>query len=144
MPTPFRMQRRVEFRDTDAAGIAHFSVFFLYMEQTEHAWLRELGASVLTRDEAGKISWPRVSARCDYRAPVEFEDLLDVELEVRRLGAKSVTYGFRFLKAGRLAAEGEVTAVCCRIREGSPPESIPIPPALRNLMATACPAISNG
>ena len=30
-PKEFTTTRRVEFRDTDAAGIMHFSVFFLYM-----------------------------------------------------------------------------------------------------------------
>ena len=46
MPSPFIMRRRVEFRDTDAAGIAHFSVFFPWMEQAEHEVLRQLGLSV--------------------------------------------------------------------------------------------------
>ena len=39
MPT-FRTTRRVEFRDTDAAGIVHFSAFFFYMESVEHEFLR--------------------------------------------------------------------------------------------------------
>jgi len=143
MPSPFRVQRRVEFRDTDAAGIVHFSAFFLYMEQAEHEWLRQLGLSVLMRDAEGTISWPRVAVRCDYRGVVQFEDMLDIELSVARLGTKSVTYGFRFLKGDQLVAEGEVTSVCCRIRDSQPPESIPIPVAIRTKLATACPATSN-
>lgn len=143
MSSPYRIQRRVEFRDTDAAGIVHFSVFFLYMEQTEHAWLRSLGLSVVQRDGAVSLSWPRVSARCDYRSAVQFEDLLDIELTVRRLGEKSVTYGFRFEQAGRLVAEGEVTAVCCVIRDGQHPQSIPIPAELRAKLASACPDTLN-
>lgn len=139
MPGPFRLRRRVEFRDTDAAGIVHFSVFFLYMEQTEHEWLRDLGLSVHLRDADGVVSWPRVSARCDFRGVVRFEDLIDVELSVKRLGTKSVTYGFRFFHGESLVADGEVTAVCCRIREGLAPESIPIPASIRAKMATACP-----
>ncbi|MEL7264077.1 MAG: hypothetical protein AAFP69_04590, partial [Planctomycetota bacterium] len=43
---PFSIQRRVEFRDTDAAGIVHFSAFFPFMETAEHAFLRSLGLSV--------------------------------------------------------------------------------------------------
>ena len=67
-PASYRTTRRVEFRDTDAAGIMHFSAFFNYMEQVEHEFLRHLGMSVLARDEEGAISWPRVSASCDYQA----------------------------------------------------------------------------
>jgi acyl-CoA thioesterase FadM len=42
----FHWRRRVEFAETDMAGIAHFSSFIIYMEQAEHALLRSLGTSV--------------------------------------------------------------------------------------------------
>src|SRR3984893_8862096 len=51
MSEPYRTTRRVEFRDTDAAGIAHFSAFFFYMESVEHEFLRSLGLSVVSEDE---------------------------------------------------------------------------------------------
>lgn len=116
----FRSQRRVEFKDTDAAGIAHFSTFFNYMEEVEHEYLRSLGLSVVMRDSAGTLSWPRVSAQCDYEGAVRFEDVLDVELTVERVGEKSVTYRFVFLHVDRPIAAGRLTAVCCRIHDGEP------------------------
>ncbi|MGH7136375.1 MAG: acyl-CoA thioesterase, partial [Pirellulales bacterium] len=111
----FRSRRRVAFRDTDAAQIAHFSVFFNYMEEVEHEYLRSLGLSVVFRDSAGTLSWPRVSAQCDYEGAVRFEDVLDIELAVERVGEKSVTYRFTFLHDGRPVAAGRLTAVCCRM-----------------------------
>jgi len=45
-PQGFHWVRRVEFCETDMAGIAHFSSFIIYMEQAEHAMLRALGTSV--------------------------------------------------------------------------------------------------
>ena len=65
MPLPFCTSRRVEFRDTDAAGIVHFSVVPVYMEQAGHELLRSLGMSVHQHDAQGEISWPRVSVGCD-------------------------------------------------------------------------------
>ena len=59
---PFSTQRRVEFRDTDTAGIAHFTAFFYYMEAAEHECLRQLGLSVLMKDADGQLTWPRVAA----------------------------------------------------------------------------------
>lgn len=133
----------MEFRDTDAAGIAHFSSYVLYMEQAEHEFLRHLGFSVQMVQGQEKISWPRVSVRCDYRGMVRFEDWLDILVRVVRLGAKSVTYGFQFFHEDKLVAEGEMTSVCCRFRENRPPESMAIPDAIRAKLATACPATSN-
>jgi 4-hydroxybenzoyl-CoA thioesterase/acyl-CoA thioester hydrolase len=123
----YRTTRRVEFRDTDAAGIMHFSAFFNYMEQVEHEFLRHLGMSVLARDDEGAISWPRVSASCDYQGAVRFEDLLDVEVQIVRRGEKSVTYGFVFMHDERRVATGQLTTVCCRLNAQGPPHSIPIP-----------------
>jgi acyl-CoA thioesterase FadM len=37
MPYEFKHIRRVEFSDTDMAGIMHFSNFFRFMESTETA-----------------------------------------------------------------------------------------------------------
>lgn len=122
-----RTQHRVEFAHTDAAGIAHFSAFFGYMEEAEHEMLRARGLSVLVRDEQGPVSWPRVSARCDYSGAVRFEDVLDVEVRLKRLGTTSVTYAFRFSHEGRAVASGEMTSVCCRIEPEHPPKAIPIP-----------------
>jgi 4-hydroxybenzoyl-CoA thioesterase/acyl-CoA thioester hydrolase len=124
---PFCTTRRVEFRDTDAAGIAHFSAFLFYMESVEHELLRHLGLSVLWADELGPVSWPRVAVNCDYSGAARFEDVLDVRLRVARIGEKSVTYEFEFSCGGRAIAQGRMVAVCCRMPHGGPPESVPIP-----------------
>lgn len=123
----FHTQRRVEFRQTDAAGIAHFSAFLGYAEEAEHEFLRSLGLSVLMRDEQGALSWPRVSVRADFQGAVRFEDELDIAVSVARLGTKSVTYQFQFTHGDRPVATAETTAVCCRMSPAGPPQSIAIP-----------------
>jgi len=131
----FTATYRVEFRDTDAAGIMHFSTFFTYMEEVEHAFLRHLGFSVVMEDAEGQISWPRVSAGCDYRDSLKFEDEFQVAIRLTRLGEKSVTYEFAFTSGGRAVAEGRTVAVCCRIVPGQPPQSITIPPEIVEKLA---------
>jgi acyl-CoA thioester hydrolase len=127
MSEAYRTTRRVEFRDTDAAGIVHFSAFFFYMESVEHEFLRQLGLSVHATDGSAPVSWPRVSASCDFKSAVRFENELDVSLHIARLGEKSVTYEFEFSCAGRLVAIGKTVAACCRFFDGAGPKSVPIP-----------------
>jgi len=127
MSTAFTTTRRVEFCDTDAAGIMHFATFFRMMEQAEHDLLRSVGLSVVMRDTTGTISWPRVSAKCDFRAAAKFEDVVQIEVQIARLGERSVTYAHRLLRGPQELAVGEVVAVCCRIRDGAPPQSVPMP-----------------
>lgn len=131
MPAAYVAQRRVEFRDTDAAGIMHFSAFFAYMEEAEHEFLRSLGLSVLMRDEQGPISWPRVSAHCDFRSAVRFEDELTIEVSIEKLGLTSATYQFAFACRGKPVATGNMTSVCCRLNADGTIRSIPIPDDIR-------------
>lgn len=128
MSTEYRTNRRVEFADTDAAGIAHFSAFFAWMEETEHEFLRSRGLSVIVHDQPqSPLSWPRVGVSCDFTSAVRFEDVLDITLSILRLGEKSISYGFNFACDGRAVAEGRITAVCCRMSSTGPPASVPIP-----------------
>jgi acyl-CoA thioester hydrolase len=127
MTQPFSTQRLVEFSDTDMAGIMHFAAFFRYMESVEHEFLRHLGFSVHSEIEGQTISFPRVAAKCDFRAPAKCEDLLDARLVVRRIGNTSITYRTVFSRDGQTVAEGEVTCVCCRIEPGRPPEPVAVP-----------------
>lgn len=134
----FRTRRMVEFADTDMAGIMHFAAFFRFMEAAEHALLRSLGLSVYGLDDpAGdgdKVSFPRVSAKCDFRSPARCEDELDIEVVVEKLGKSSVTYGFRFTRGDEELAVGEMTSVCCRLPEGRKPEPIAIPADVAELL----------
>lgn len=99
MPSTFRLTRRVAFSETDAAGIVHFAEFFRYMEDAEHAMLRDLGLSV-HRDIGDDVAgFPRVSASCDYKKPLRFEDVFTIDVYVAGKSDKSVTYGFTFRKA---------------------------------------------
>lgn len=131
MTAPFRTQRRVEFRETDMAGIVHFSNYFVWMEQAEHELWRQLGLGVVTRVDGEPLSWPRVAAECNYRRALRFEDLIDVQLGIARIGTSSIVWRTRFLHGGELVADGSMTSVCCRVLHGAAPESRPIPATIR-------------
>lgn len=129
MPHTFRTQRRVEFVETDMAGIVHFSNFYRWMEQTEHEFFRSLGLSIMTHLPDGTVlGWPRVSANCRFIAPARYEDVIDVELSVQRIGVKSVTWDCRFSKQGEPLAAGTMKTVSCVVRHGQGLESVAIPP----------------
>lgn len=140
MPFEYRCRQRVEFADTDMAGIVHFSNFFRYMERAEHEFLRSLGLSVHGVNGDDLVSWPRVNAECKFRVPLCFEDELEVHLLVREKRSKSVTYEFRFYKQGNasLVAVGSITVVSVSIdRSTGRMMSIPIPESIDRLIEVA-------
>src|SRR5579862_908704 len=98
MPCEFKHTRRVEFSDTDMAGIMHFSNFFRFMEAAETAFLRSLGLSVVLSRSGVDVCLPRVHAECDYSAPLHFEDEVLIHLLVEKKGERTLTYQFRFIR----------------------------------------------
>jgi acyl-CoA thioester hydrolase len=123
----FRYPRRVQFADTDMVGIVHFSMFFRYMEEAEHALWRAAGLSIIQGgNEAG---WPRVSATFDYKSPLRFEEEFEVQVEIARVSTRTIQYAFRLTRAETLVGTGTLTAVCALKRDGSL-ESIEVPPEI--------------
>jgi YbgC/YbaW family acyl-CoA thioester hydrolase len=131
MTTPFVTTRRVEFGDTDMAGIMHFANFFRFMESAETEFLRSLGMSVSWYEGGAKYGLPRVSAACDFRKPARFEDVLTIAVTVEKVGRRSVSYRYDFSKAGDPIAVGRITAVYCRTPGPQQLESLDLPPDLR-------------
>lgn len=127
MPETFRTTRLVEFHDTDMAGIMHFASFFHYMESVEHEFIRSLGFSVHSLVEGETLSFPRVSVSCDFQSPARCEEILEAELQLERIGSKSITYHIKFTHEGRQVASGKITCACCKIVPGKPLVSVPIP-----------------
>jgi YbgC/YbaW family acyl-CoA thioester hydrolase len=131
----YKHARRVEFADTDMAGIAHFSAYFRYVEEAEHALYRSLGLSVHTPGKEFSIGFPRLSATCEFLKALRFEEVVEIHLSVKRKGTKSITYRFTMSRAGSKAggegeavAKGELAVACCRCYPDGRIEAIPLPP----------------
>jgi YbgC/YbaW family acyl-CoA thioester hydrolase len=134
MPRPFLTKRRIEFADTDMAGIVHFARFFNFMEEAEHAFLRSRGLSVVMVHQGRQIGWPRVAASCDFLQPARFEDVLDIELALSRIGTKSLTYAAEFRLKADVMARGKLSCCCCLIEHGKPMQPIALPADIRQIL----------
>ncbi len=128
MSALFTTTCRVEFSDTDMAGIVHFTNFYRWMEYAEHAYFRSLGLKIIEEQPDGSsISWPRVACACSFKAPAYYNDVLEIRLTAVRKGEKSLTMQFEFYRDETQIAVGELKTVCCSIRGGEPLRSVPIP-----------------
>jgi acyl-CoA thioester hydrolase len=135
LSAPFTIVRRVQFAETDMAGVVHFANFFRYMEEAEHAFWRSIGESVHSGGANEVVGWPRASASCDYLSPLRFDDEVTLSVTISELGGKSVTFEIDFTCAGKRVARGRTRAVYCRIEAGRF-ESTPIPAELRAKLAS--------
>ena len=90
------LYRRVEFSDTDMAGMVHFSRYLCYVEAAEHDFFRRLGFSVHHISEGRLYGWPRVKVEAEYLHPLKFEDEIDVQIMLIKLGTSSLSFAFDY------------------------------------------------
>lgn len=128
MNKPFVTQRRVEFSDTDMAGIVHFAKFYLYMESAEAEYFRSIGITLANRVTHGPShGWPRVASSCNYKSPAYFEDEIEVRLWVERVGVKSLSLRFEFWRGETHLVTGKSKCAYCQFLPDKPIKSLPIP-----------------
>ena len=131
----FRLQRRVQFYETDAAGIVHFSNYFRYMEEAEHALWRSAGLSISVY--GSEIGWPRVNVSFEYTRPLRFEDDFEAHIRIIEIGEKSIRYACTISTAGTTVAKGTMTIVCVAKRPNEPMKATPIPPEIASRFRVA-------
>ena len=125
MPSDIRLTRRVQFYETDAAGIVHFSWFFRYMEEAEHALWRAAGPSI--HPGGSEIGWPRVATSFEFKRPLKFEDEFEVQLRIAEITRRTIRYACRIAQGEAAIATGELTIACVRRVPGEPMKSTDIP-----------------
>ncbi len=133
----FHTTRRVEFCDTDMAGIVHFANFFRYMEAAEHELFRSLGLKIAGELPDGMhYGWPRVSSTCSYRSPARYEDVLEIRVSVLRRSSRSLTTTYEFSREGQPLASGEMKTVFCVFPTGGAMQSAALPPEFAEKLDT--------
>jgi YbgC/YbaW family acyl-CoA thioester hydrolase len=124
----YRLRRRVHFYELDSAGIVHFSWFFRYMEEAEHALWREAGLSIAP--EGSDIGFPRVSAAFDYHRPLRFEEEFEVWIRVAAIAEKTMRYTCVVTRGQTRIATGTLVVACATKLPGEPLKAVPIPPEI--------------
>jgi YbgC/YbaW family acyl-CoA thioester hydrolase len=121
----FRLRRRVLFHETDMAGMVHFSGFFKYMEEAEHAMWRAAGLSIAPPN--AEIGWPRVAASFEFRRPLRFEDEFEIRLRITAITDTRISYVCDLSRGEERVASGTMTIACVSHRADAPMRSVPIP-----------------
>jgi YbgC/YbaW family acyl-CoA thioester hydrolase len=112
-PPFFTYTRRVQFAETDLAGIVHFSMFFRYLEEAEHAMWRAAGIKIA--GDPNGYHWPRVGATCDFKRALRFEDEFEVRIRVAQMRSRTIHYACDVVCNGAVAATGTMTSACVRL-----------------------------
>ena len=130
-----RLTRRVQFHETDAAGVVHFSRYFVYVEEAEHALWRSAGLSIHPRE--ADVGWPRVHASFDYHRALRFEEEFEAWIRIVAIDEKTISYVCTLSRGDTRIATGRLTIACATRQPNQPMRAAPIPPEVRSRLAVA-------
>src|SRR5215831_12343492 len=106
---------RVRWSDVDFAGIVFYGSYIRFLEIAEEELFRTaLQMTSMELYDGFNVWLPRVQIHCDFRSSAELDDLLEVDIWVKRFGGKSITLQFETRKKAdsRLIFEANTTVAC--------------------------------
>ena len=107
------------------AGQVHFSVFFRYMEEAEHAIWRKAGMRIAA--EGRTHQWPRISAQCDFKARLRVDDEFEIRTEMAKVTNRTIQWSHAMWRGDTLVALGSVTAVCVQLQADGTFKAVEMP-----------------
>jgi acyl-CoA thioester hydrolase len=126
------IERRVDFSQTDAAGILHFSTYFIYMEAAEAALFRALGIPLLWQEDGVGYGFPRIDCQCKFRQPAHFDELIRIRIDITEILSGRIHYAFQFThETGSRCAGGTMTTACARREADGRLAAAPLPGRVR-------------
>ena len=102
----FKVTYRVIYGDTDRAGVVYYATYLRLFETGRTEYMRQvLGRPYRTMEEDGQL-FPVVEAYVRYKCPARYDDLLDIETQVRDVSSWSITFFYRISCENRLIVHG--------------------------------------
>ena len=98
MAYEYTAYRKVEFSDTDMAGLVHFSNYFRYMEIAERDFFESLGVKLIQSIPNDLVGYPRSRAECKFSAPLRFGDTVKIHLAIKAIKDRAIDYQFRLFR----------------------------------------------
>jgi acyl-CoA thioester hydrolase len=131
--TPFRHRLRVRYAECDAQGVVFNAHYLTYMDVGITELWREAGIDYVQMVERG-ADQVVAEARLRYLAPARFDEELDLEVVVTRLGTTGMTTEVSMLAAAdaRVLVRGEIRHVFV---DPATAGKLPIPDYIRQALA---------
>lgn len=94
---------RVIYGDTDQMGVAYYAHYLRWFEVGRTELMREAGIPYRRAEQDG-VFFPVTEARCRYRRPARYDDLLRIETTVESLNRVALKFHYRIGREADLAA----------------------------------------
>ena len=121
---PFKWSVRVYFEDTDSGGVVYHSNYLKFMERARTEWLRSLHLNQVDLKKKDKIMFVVASVNINYKKAGRFNDELDIETSIDKIGASRVDLTQNIMKNSDIYTSAKVSIACIH-SETFKPQRIP-------------------
>lgn len=110
---PVTIRQAVAWGELDALGHVNHTVFLRWFENVRITWFDRVGIGALMREPGAELGPILARIECDYRAPVEYPDVIWTDARCIELGRASLTLHNRVWseRHAAIVAEGKVVVV---------------------------------
>jgi len=124
----FRHRIRVRYSECDLQGVVFNANYLTYLDEAmTELWRAEVAGGYGAMVDAG-VDMVVAEARVRYLSPARFDDEIEVEARLTRLGTTGMTTALHILRGEETLAEAELRHVFVCAGEGG---KTPIPDAVR-------------
>ena len=102
---------RVRYADTDQMGVVYYANYLRYFEAARTEYLRAKKFSYRDLEADGSLI-PVIEAHVRYRLPARFDDELEIETWLSKVGSASVRFEYLVRRGADLLAEGWSVHAC--------------------------------
>ena len=121
---PFKWSVRIYFEDTDSGGVVYHSNYLKFMERARTEWLRSLHLNQVDLKKKDKIMFVVANVNIDYKKAARFNDELDIETSLEKIGASRIDLTQNIMKNSDLYTAAKVS-IDCIDSETFKPQRIP-------------------
>lgn len=111
-------KHRINYYETDKMGLTHHSNYIRFMEEARVDWMDKIGWSFKKCEDLGMLS-PVLSVNCDFKKNTTFDDIIEIQVSVKKYNGLRITIGYEMKKDDQVVAIGE-TEHCFLAKSGMP------------------------
>jgi acyl-CoA thioester hydrolase len=126
-------QFRVNWGDTDKAGIVYYPNYFKWFDIAGHQFFRSIGLSPSELEEREQIILPLLDARCTFEKPLYYDDIATIITTVAEINRKTIRLNHVIMRGDTRAGHGYELRGWVK-KSGDHLSAIPIPEEVRNLL----------
>ena len=102
MSEPYRAHLEVQFGDIDQAQIVYYPRFIHYFHVAMEQFFRDVvGIAYPQLMKEHRLGHPTVHLEVDFKIPLRYGDIVEIEVEVEHIGATSVEWSYTALHPGQ-------------------------------------------